>query len=234
MVNHIIGFIRLQQIDTRLDQVRARLHQIKLILEDDQEVRKISSQIISEENQLSFLKSELLSAEIAVKNQQVKIQQTEANLYSGKIINPKELQDLQSEIGSLKRQLNFLENKLLDVMISNEETQNEYDQICSRFNTIKKENEKTNSTILLEQNNLNKEIEKLNSEKKAAEISLTNQDISLYNKLRLQRGGYALSSISEGACSSCGATLTPAQHQAVKAFDQMIFCPSCGRILYST
>jgi len=232
-MNQIISYIRLQQIDTRLDQVQARLHQIKLILEDDKAIHTISLQKDALEEQLSLIRTAQSTSEHALKDQQVKIQQAESNLYSGNIINPKELQDLQSDIGSLKRQFSSLENKVLEIMISNEEAQNEYELICNKFSSLQAENEINNSTIINEQSNLLKEIEKLNSEKKAAEISLTNQDLSLYKKLRLQRGGLALSSISDGSCNSCGATLTPAQHQAVKAFDQMIFCPSCGRMLYS-
>jgi predicted nucleic acid-binding Zn-ribbon protein len=233
-MNQIISFIRLQQIDTRLDQVRARLHQIKVILQDNKEIQNIQQEKNTLDLRLNSFKTELLSSELAVKDQQVKIQQTEATLYGGKIVNPKELQDIQLEIAMQKRQLNTFENKQLELMIALEETQKEYESVCSKYSKALQDSDSNNLTIISEQNTLLKEVEKLNSEKKAAEISLSILDLSLYNKLRTQRGGLALSVISEGACNSCGATLTPAQNQAIKSFDQIIFCPSCGRILYTT
>jgi predicted nucleic acid-binding Zn-ribbon protein len=233
-MNQIIGFIRLQQIDTRLDQVRARLHQIKVILQDNTEIQIILEEKNTLNLRLNTFKSELLSSELTVKDQQVKIQQTEATLYGGKIVNPKELQDIQLEIAMQKRQLNSFENKQLELMIALEEIQKDYEQLCFKYSKALQESDSNNITIISEQNTLLKDVERLNSEKKAAEISLSIQDLGLYDKLRTKRGGLALSVISEGACNSCGATLTPAQNQAIKSFDQIIFCPSCGRILYTT
>jgi predicted nucleic acid-binding Zn-ribbon protein len=233
-MNQIIGFIRLQQIDTRLDQVRARLHQIKVILQDNTEIQIILEEKNTLNLRLNTFKTELLSSELTVKDQQVKIQQTEATLYGGKIVNPKELQDIQLEIAMQKRQLNSFENKQLELMIALEEIQKDYEQLCFKYSKALQESDSNNITIISEQNTLLKDVERLNSEKKAAEISLSIQDLGLYDKLRTKRGGLALSVISEGACNSCGATLTPAQNQAIKSFDQIIFCPSCGRILYTT
>jgi predicted nucleic acid-binding Zn-ribbon protein len=119
-------------------------------------------------------------------------------------------------------------------MIALEEIQKDYEQLCFKYSKALQESDSNNITIISEQNTLLKDVERLNSEKKAAEISLSIQDLGLYDKLRTKRGGLALSVISEGACNSCGATLTPAQNQAIKSFDQIIFCPSCGRILYTT
>jgi hypothetical protein len=205
-----------------------------LILENDQEIREIVSQKEALELKLSNIRSDISTNETIVKNQQVKIQQLQVNLYSGKVLNPKELQELEAEIASCQRQLNSSENKLLELMIICEEIQKEYDATSSSLVSVQKSSESKNSQVLTEQANLIKEIDKLNSEKKASEISITEKDVNIYNKLRGQKGGIALSVISEDACSSCGATLTPAQHQAVRALDRMIFCPSCGRILFTT
>lgn len=231
-MTQIIGFIRLQKIDSRLDQVQVRLLQIKEILHDTKAIKIILEQKLSLENRIETLKNEMSSSELEVKGLQVKIQQTESTLYSGKIINPKELQDLQLEIAMHKRQLISLENRQLELMMATEEIQKDYDIVCLKYDNAIEESNINNNTLIIEQNSLLKEIERLNSEKKAAEISLSPQDLTLYNKLRFQRGGKALSEVSEGSCNSCGATLTPSQIQAIKSFDQFIFCPSCGRVLF--
>lgn len=229
----LINFIRLQKIDSRLDQIRNRLLQIKGILEDNNEIQSIQIEKNGLIDQINNLKIALSSTELEVKEQQVKIQQTEAIFYGGKIAVPKELQDFQLEIAMQKRQLNSIENKQIELMISTEDVQKEYDKVCIKLSKVIEESETNNKFIIEEQSKLLKEVEKLNSEKKAAEISISIQDLALYNKLRVQRSGLALSMISDSSCNSCGATITPAQNQAIKSFDQIIFCPSCGRILYA-
>ena len=52
-------------------------------------------------------------SESEVEKQQIKIQQTEASLYGGKVHNPKELQDLQKDIVSLKRHLETFSQRQL-------------------------------------------------------------------------------------------------------------------------
>ena len=52
-----------------------------------------------------------------VNKQKVKIEQSEASLYSGNVTNPKELQDLQNEAAALKRYLVTLEDRQLEAML---------------------------------------------------------------------------------------------------------------------
>lgn len=46
---------------------------------------------------------DLKTAEAEAEAQKIKIEQTEASLYGGSVHNPKELQDLQREVASLKK-----------------------------------------------------------------------------------------------------------------------------------
>ncbi|MGZ9220523.1 MAG: C4-type zinc ribbon domain-containing protein [Anaerolineales bacterium] len=39
--------------------------------------------------------------------------------------------------------------------------------------------------------------------------------------------------MSDGSCAACGTTLTPSQQQIARSTSQLIYCPSCGRILYA-
>lgn len=232
-MNQIISFLRLQKIDTRLDQVNVRLKQINILLEDNIAVQKIAKQKNSIKNRIEISTQQLELAEQAVHAQNIKIQQVESNLYSGNVRNPKELQDLQAEISSLKRHYQTLENNQLLIMVSLEIDQKEFELSCLEFDSAESEFFSKNSVLLEERTILSKEIERLYSEKKAAEKSMNSEDLAFYNKLRTQKGGVAVSTITEGSCNSCGATLTPAQVQGVKSSEQTVCCPSCGRMLYA-
>lgn len=233
-MNQIIGFLRLQKVDTRLDQVNIRIKQINRLLEDNKALQQLINQKNEIEENIKSLSKQLEESEQAVLSIQIKYQQEEANLYSGKVKNPKELQDLQAEISSLKRHCANLENIQLQIMINIETFQKDYDSLNLIFESVNNEFLSKNRVLVEEKDLLSKEIDRLNAEKKAAENSVSTEDLTFYNKLRLQRGGVAVSTLSEGACNSCGATLTPAQQQSVKSSEQTFCCPSCGRMLYAT
>ncbi len=114
---------RLQQIDTLIDQHRTRLREIDAILSDQTVIRSAEARV--NETKAAFLsaREDLHHAEGLVQAQRIKIEQTEASLYGGKIRNPKELQDLQNELAALKRYLTVLEDKQLDAMMKSEEAE---------------------------------------------------------------------------------------------------------------
>jgi len=231
-MNQILGFLRLQQIDTRLDQVNSRLKQINSLLEDNKAIEHISEIRNAIKQRIDSSTHQLILSEQDVFAQHIKIQQVEARLYSGKVKNPKELMDLQAEISSLKRYYLSLENSQLHIMMSLENDQKEYEKASVEFNSVEKEFFSKNKLLIIERDAYLKEIERLDAEKKAAENSISNHDLSIYKELRKKKGGIAVSTTSDGACNSCGATLTPAQEQAAKSAEQTIRCPSCGRFLY--
>ena len=232
-MNQIIGFLRLQNIDTRLDQVNSRIKQINILLQENDEIKKLSKHKDEINQRIASSSKQLAQSEESVQAQHVKNQQIEARLYSGNVKNPKELQELQAEIISLKKYYSSLENHQLQIMLSIEAEQKEYDLIITKLAEVEQLYLSKNNVLQEEKGLLLSELDRLTAEKKAAEISIKYDDLFFYNKLRLQRGGVAVSTLSEGACDSCGATLTPSQLQAVKSQEQIFCCPSCGRMLYA-
>src|SRR5829696_4356461 len=106
-----LGLYRLQQVDSQIDQIQSRLKAIRQILENDDELRAASTLFSVAENNEKEAERLLKQIELEVEKQRIKIQQTEASLYGGLVKNPKELQDLQKDIASLKRHLETLEER---------------------------------------------------------------------------------------------------------------------------
>ena len=80
------------------------------------------------------------------------------------------------------------------------------------------------------------EIEKASSldERQAALNTVKTEDLAIYVRLRKNKTGVAVAKVEERACIACGSTLTAALHQAARSPSQVVFCESCGRILYAT
>src|SRR5574341_46194 len=106
-----LGLYRLQQVDSQIDQIQARLKAIQQTLENDVELRAVTEQLAASEHKYKDAERILKQSEAEVEKQRIKIEQTEASLYGGHVHNPKELQDLQKDVASLKRHLLTLEER---------------------------------------------------------------------------------------------------------------------------
>jgi predicted nucleic acid-binding Zn-ribbon protein len=109
---------RLQQIDSRLSQVTTRLSAIRSMLENNAELQIARQHLESAQLEQHEAEKTLKAAEYEAGTVRVKLEQVESSMYSGKIQNPKELQDLQNEIAALKRHLSALEDNQLEAMMA--------------------------------------------------------------------------------------------------------------------
>jgi uncharacterized protein len=228
-----LGLYRLQQVDSQIDQIQARLKVIQTILENDAQLRAASEQLTASENSYKDAERSLKQSEAEVEKQSIKIQQTEASLYGGHVHNPKELQDLQKDVVSLKRHLATLEERELEAMLVVETTEKDWQNAKSALENVQSSLGEQHRDLARESTSLRKNLERLNSERQAVISDIAQQTMATYDQLRQQRRGIAVTTLSDGSCAACGTTLTPSQQQNARSTSQLIYCPSCGRILYA-
>jgi predicted nucleic acid-binding Zn-ribbon protein len=223
---------RLQQIDTQLDQKRARLVAIEKILQDDSQLQAAQTTLAKCDQTLHAAQRALRHVEAEVQAQRIKIEQNQSALYGGKIRNPKELQDLQKESGALKRYLNVLEDNQLEAMIVVEDSEAEHAQATKDLGDLKARRIEENAALIGEQSALLKDLARLEDERVATASTIEEADIQLYESLRVSRRGNAVARIQDNACAACGSTLTPGTIQATRSGTSLTRCAFCGRILY--
>lgn len=228
-----LGLYRLQVVDSRMDEIRMRLDQIRQILENDEEMRRAQKQVNRADETHGAAFKVLNQAEIEVEKQKVKIEQSESNLYSGTVKNPKELQDLQNEVAALKRYLSTLEDRQLEAMLEEETASADKQAALDERERVQARLADQNQVLTAEQADLSKDLERLDSERQATLSPLDPSLLAVYDGLRQQKRGLAVVAVSEGACAACGATLTPAQNQSARFTTEIFHCPSCKRILFA-
>ena len=232
-MNVALGLYRLQQVDSQLDLAHARLKAIQQTLENDEELRAASELCKAAGDKLKAAEHELKDREQEVEKQRLKIQQAEASLYGGSVHNPKELQDLQKDVASLKRHLETLEERQLESMEAAETADMEAEKARADLERVKASRGTQFRDLAEESSTLNRDLERFNSERMAVVQDLADGTLSVYEQLRRQRRGLAVTIISDSACSACGTTLTASQQQSARSTSQLFYCPSCGRILYA-
>jgi uncharacterized protein len=227
-----LGLYRLQRVDSQIDLARTRLKAIQQILENDEELRISTKNCIDAENRLKEAERVLKNSEQEVEKQRIKIQQTEASLYGGLVHNPKELQDLQKDVSSLKKHLDTLEERELEAMEASENAEKVFKNAQADLERVRASKGEQFRHLTDESIALNRDLERFSSERLAVIPDLTPPAINSYEQLRKQRRGLAVTTLSDGACAACGTTLTASQQQSARSTSQLFHCPSCGRILY--
>ena len=232
-MNQSFHLYQLQKIDNQIDAIENRLVEIERIFSNDKRIKQASALFENARAVLTSSQQALADAEAAVAAKRIKIEQSEAALYGGSVRTPKELQDLQIEIASLKKRKSQLEDAQLEVMVKCEEAE-------ARVKTVEQNLAKTqedvaiaNASLNAEHTQLKKNREKLAVERNAVLSQVDPESQAIYTKLRSQKKGVVIATIVEDGCSVCGSEISPADRQAARSPSKIVYCSFCGRIIYS-
>ena len=224
---------QIQKIDTQLDQIEARRAEITSILEKDVRMRNAQKHLDEAHVQVHQLQHALREMEEITRAKRIKIEQSEAALYGGSVRSPKELQDLQTEVASLKKDLATLEDQQLEKMMQLEAAEAQQAEAQRAFDELDEQLISEYASLNGEKSQLERQRERLNAERTVISGQISAENLEVYQRLRQQKKGQAVVPIEDESCGVCGATLTPAECQAAKSPLKIIFCSACGRILYA-
>ncbi len=231
-MSQIFNLYRLQQLDSQLDSALSKLSELELLLQNDRELQESQKKFDQEQERLKALSHSLSKIEYDVKQQNIKIEQSESTLYGGKVKNPKELKDLENEVVSLKKYLTVLEERELEMLIAVEEQVGVTEQTRQQLQEVIQAHEIKKADCLGEIEQLRKEMTNLENEKNILIQGIPEEFLERYQQIRQSKKGIAVTRITDKSCAACGTTLTGGLIQESRSPDKIALCPSCGRILY--
>ena len=187
---------------------------------------------IGAQTELSDVKRELLRAEADVEQVVSRITRDEARLNGGSA-SPKELEQLQHEVGTLGVRRAELEEIELEIMMRVDEINARIAELQAQEATyaaeiadleIRKEN------AMAEFNN---ELEAIVKERSEALASVSNELIALYEKIRSSNNGNGAAVLSAGACNGCHLSINTVELKRIAdlAEDEVVRCEECRCIL---
>lgn len=224
---------QLQKKDLRIDWINHRLEEIQSQLSDDAMLSAAQASALATNQHLTKTRKALNKIEEEVQSVRIKIQTSESSLYGGRIHNPKELQDIQNEIASLKRRLATLEDEQLNAMLQVEEAESGDHTAQSNLSSAQARQIEVNSSLKGEISTLQTEKERILVERQAVIGQISPDLVVEYERLRKQKRGIAVVSIQDNSCSGCGSSLRPAEIQAARISQELIYCSNCGRIIFA-
>ena len=168
-----------------------------------------------------------------VKGRRVRDQQ---RLDSGTVNNPKDLERLQHELVSLDRRISELEDTELDVMQRLEDTQGELDTLRAQLGEI----DERAGRLAVDRDKrlaeLQEEATKAARDRSAAVAGMDAGLLTLYDRLREQKGGVGAALLRARRCEGCSLELNSGDlaQIAKQPADEVVRCEECGRILVRT
>ncbi|PSK82597.1 hypothetical protein CLV63_14210 [Murinocardiopsis flavida] len=236
---HQMRLLDLQDIDSRIDRLAHRAATIP----ETAEMRRLDSRMVElrdsavlAETDLSDLDREQRKAESDVDQVRARSERDAKRMAAGQVSSPKELEGLQSEIDSLRRRQDELEDVVLNVMERREGAEARLAAARKELAEAEAEREaaaERRSAALLEIR-ADEDAEKDRRGRVSAEIP---EDLlALYTKLREQHSGVGAAALRYGRCEGCKMALSTAELGEIRlaASDDVIRCEDCRRILVRT
>ena len=180
--------------------------------------------------EMAALTAEQKTADYAVADLAAKMTVANESLYSGRIKNPKELQNLQHELASWQAQRDPLEEKSLALMEKIEQAAGRVHRRQEELSAAEVQWQAEQTVLRDKINTVTEALKVLRLKRADMVTAIPHGNLELYDQLRKTRG-WAVARLEQGNCGHCRLGLSTASVQRARA-GQTVTCPSCGRLLF--
>ena len=223
----------LQTIDREMDDNLARTREIDNALANDPTVATARAARDAAQKQLADLRATLTDRELEAQGLDAKIKELDARLYSGRVTNPKELDGLEKDSQMHKRLRSALDDKLLGLMDAVEQAQKGAAEKAHTLEQVESARAGDVERLSRERAALARRLDELNATRNQTRASLDADALRAYDRLRQSKAGRAVAQIKRDSCGTCGVSVPTGLASRVRAGEEIVVCPSCGRILAS-
>ena len=222
---------QVQQIELKIIELTKQVKGINTQLEDDEELRQASEQFDLAETRLTECDKRSAELERELEAVLEKRKGAEAQLYSGRVTNPKELQDMQMEVEALTRRKSQLDDQLLALLESRDHAAAQFEDKNQTLEETKGAHQALHKELQQEKTSHGSEIETLLTKRKAAQERASGAALKTYNAMRKAKGNRPVAVLKDNACTICGIEQDPSVIKAINRGDQLVRCNNCDRIL---
>lgn len=223
---------RLQALDLEMLERRRHIEGARKKMESEQSaLSKAQSGVQHLRESLDKLLKDRRAAELSVKEKAEQIEKLGGQLYSVKTNDA--YHALQSEIKQKKNENSSLEERVLEMMVGEDEMRAEILQAEKALNAEaglaragKAEEESHIQT-------LEKEIAEVKGRWDELARGVSPENLERYQRLRDAKGGLAVAKIENDICTGCRLTIRPQATIELKKYRALLTCDNCARILYA-
>lgn len=221
---------RLQQLDSERDAKLDRLEVIDTAMKDDAALRQARQTLEEEERRAREWQTRQRDLELEIASLAEKTSRSEDRLYGGTVTSPKELADLQAEIGSLKRRRQKLEDQLLEAMIEREGAEEARDEARAHLGETESIWSTKQDNLRTEREALEQRLQEIEQRRNEVTSRLEGSVLATYERLRKTKGGRAVARVRDDICTVCGVRISSSAEWKLRE-GKLIHCDACGRMI---
>jgi uncharacterized protein len=221
----------LQEIDLNRDSRRAVIADIDSRLGETEELLAARERLREAEEGLDRLRKRQKGLDDQLEDLDTRIKSLEEKLYGGSIRNPKELSDLQKEVGHLKGRRSSLDDQSLSNMDAIETASAAATEVRKEVERAEAEWRSDQDGLLAAKSKAEREMATLDEERNRRTGNMDRAALGMYESLRPKKAGRPVARIERGTCHGCRVLLPTHIVQKVRAAITLVQCPACERIL---
>lgn len=233
MIEQLRRLYELQRLDTQLGEHQAYLAR----LDDGRRLRvslaTLETERTTEQEKLAALERELRDTELALEAAEDERNQLRTKLYSGTIMNPKELADVQMKIESLTTRKGDLEEKALLLMDEVEAQTGVVEELTKQTDDLRERAEAVEQHHREETARVNALMGELAEQRERAVEGLDASLLNKYDRIRRTHDNLGIVRVETDICPGCHTQITTAVLKQLERPEGVILCDSCNRILYA-
>ena len=154
----------------------------------------------------------------------------------GLVTNPKDLERMQHELVSLNRRISDLEDAELEVREQLETAQSELADLTGQLAALDEKIAATDAARAEKAGGVHEELDRTTRERATATEGLPEDLLTLYDRLRAQKGGIGAAALRARRCGGCRLELNAADLAVIAKApsNEVLRCEECNRILVRT
>ena len=227
--------LALQQIDIDLLKIAHKIKNSPLNsnLESlNRSLMDTKNLLIAAETEKSDIQHELSRSEIDVEQVVSRIEKDEKRLASG-TGTPKELEQIQHELGTLAKRRSELEEVELEIMVRIDDVSKRITDLQKQLASFEAELARVQSELEIEVRNLDSAKQSSLNAREALAPQIEKELLALYEKIRSSSDGLGAAQLVGDSCGGCHLKLNAAEMEKIKSLsdDEVVRCEECRRIL---
>ncbi len=223
--------IRLQEIDSEMHKAGLFLESIPPLIESiDRRIAESTELAAAAKDKMA--RSQKKRRELEAEMKDLKTQIGKYKRQTNEVKNNKEYAALLKEIEESERKVDGLEEAFISEMLLEDDIQKEIRAANQKLAEAQDKLTLEKEQVFLKKQDAEAKVALLESQKESLLPQLPKEQVALYHRLLKNKGGDALSPVTDDYCSICHMRVRPQVLNELKEAKTVILCENCGRILY--
>lgn len=223
--------IRLQELDTRIEELRREIVALpRHIAEIERTLEGHVRKVEADRAALAANQRDRRHLELEVQSEEQKLARLKDQSMQAK--TNEQLWAFQHEIQYVENRIRQLEDRILDLMAESERLEQTLKAAEAALAEERRQVEAEKQQAQRRSEEARRLLDGLSRERQQTVSALPPALYKNYERIRKLRKGVAVAEVVDGRCTACHVVLRLQFYQDLRRGEQVMFCESCGRILY--